>query len=478
MGVGVLLLLQLLLLLLLLPPGATAASLQDGVAWAWGLEDALGQPPADGPPVEVGALDNAVARVAAGADHSVVLRASGAVHTFGRGARGQLGHGDRAARSTPSRVASSLLGSNIAHVAAGTHFTTVVKLTGRRAADGGAGSIAWQLYSWGTNDWGQLGIGTHSSASYDAPRSVSSLTSAALAGTGAPGDVASLTSGAKHTVAVLRDGRAFGWGSNRFGALGRSCYSPQTANVAGCAVVRPELLSVGAATVLRGAALGGDHSLLLDQAGKLWAAGRNLEGQLGLGDTVDRFAFATVPVPGRPQILQVAAGALHSLAVGGNGQIWAWGTNQYGELALGSTSSGETSPTAVAVHTVQASTVEATAIALAAWALLFGAFAADSAAIGAMRIAAGDGFSLFAVDGGHTVIGVGRSEGGQLGASCSYPVLMSLNPRISRCPPSVLSGGWQTEANSCVDLSAECGARKDTGECAISARNFGYVRKL
>jgi alpha-tubulin suppressor-like RCC1 family protein len=461
------------------PQTAAAASLQDGTVYAWGTHGALGEPPSeDGAPVEVTELDNAVARVAAGKDHSVVLRSSGSVFTFGSGSRGQLGHGDRVARSTATRVASSLIGSNVALVAAGSHFTTVVKLTGRQSSSGD-GNQAWQLYAWGVNDWGQLGIGSHSNAVYDSPRAVSSLSSVALAAGGSeqPTHVAALVSGHRHTIAVMRDGRAYGWGANPTGALARECPEPQTVATAGCAVIRPEALSLGGGVVAR-AALGVDYSMLLGRDGMLWATGRNSVGQLGLGNHgTDRFAFERVPVPGLPQLLRVAAGRQHTLAVSIYGEIWAWGSNAYGELGLGSDYGPlESRPTAIAIHTVQRSAYESTAPAEAAWDALFASFATDAASIAAMRVEAGDGFSIFVVGGGHTVVGVGRSEAGQLGDSCSYPIVMTLTPRISRCPPSVISGGWQADADSdCVDLDLTCAALKDAGECAITSSTFGYM---
>lgn len=461
---------------------ATSASLLNGVLYAWGSGDALGEPAdADGNPVEVANLDNAVARIAAGKDHSVVLRSSGMVYTFGSGSYGQLGHGDRVARSAPTRVASSLIGSNVALVSAGTHFTIVVKLdisnTQFLSSEGGP---AWQLYAWGVNDWGQLGIGSYSNAVYDMPRLVSSLSTVALSHEEhSVGDVsvAELVSGARHTVAVMRDGRAFGWGANQYGALGRICTAPQTAASAGCVVVRPQVLSVGDVRVAR-AALGLDYSVLLSRDGTLWSTGRNSAGQLGLGDHAsDRFAFESVRVPGQPQILQIATGRQHTLAVSAYGQIWAWGCNEYGQLGLGVDYGAiESTPTVVAMHTIEPSVYELTDPAMDAWNALFLSFASDAQSIQGMRVAAGDGFSVFVVDGGHTVVGVGRSDSGQLGASCSYPILMSINPRRSRCPPSVISGGWQSDADSnCVDLDPTCAMLEDAGNCAATSNMFGYM---
>ena len=216
--------------------GVVAAGQLDGTLLAWGSEGALGAPPSDdGTPAEVSELDNAVARLAAGSDHTVVLRSSGAVYTFGSGALGQLGHGDRAARALPTRVASSVLGSDVALVAAGASFSVVVRV---------AAQADWQLFAWGTNDWGQLGIGSVSATPAETPRAVSTLSSAAV-----PSGVASLQSGRAHTLVVLDDGAVWGWGSNQRGALAAACPAPAQASTPGCAVSRPAALPLGSLRV-------------------------------------------------------------------------------------------------------------------------------------------------------------------------------------------------------------------------------------
>ncbi|XP_061678044.1 RCC1 domain-containing protein 1 isoform X2 [Syngnathoides biaculeatus] len=83
-------------------------------------------------------------RLAVGAEHSVLLSASGAVYTWGLGSHGQLGHGGLSSEEHP-RVVEALWGMTMSSVATGGWHTVCV-------SDGG------DLYVWGWNESGQLGL--------------------------------------------------------------------------------------------------------------------------------------------------------------------------------------------------------------------------------------------------------------------------------------------------------------------------------
>ena len=73
------------------------------------------------------------------------------------------------------------------------------------------------------------------------------------------------------------------------------------------------------------------HSLALDNSGTVWAWGYNSSGQLGDGTTIDR--SASVPVSGpMTNVVLIAAGCWHSLAVKSDGMVWAWGDDYLGQL--------------------------------------------------------------------------------------------------------------------------------------------------
>ena len=78
---------------------------------------------------------------------------------------------------------------------------------------------------------------------------------------------------------------------------------------------------------------GSDHSLALDSEGQIYAWGYNDYGLLGNGDTTDSNTPVKVDTSGvlaGKTISQISAGSNHSLALDSEGQIYAWGSNSYG----------------------------------------------------------------------------------------------------------------------------------------------------
>ncbi|MGA9770453.1 MAG: hypothetical protein WBV94_15550 [Blastocatellia bacterium] len=130
------------------------------------------------------------------------------------------------------------------------------------------------------------------------------------------------------------------------------------------------------------------HSLFLKSDGTVWTAGDNSSGQLGDNTTTGRCTVVQVVINtgGTPltNVVEIAAGFLHSLARKSDGTVWAWGDNTYGQI-------GDTTTGTDRLFAVQVSGV--------------------SSAIG---IAAGGDHNLALISGG-TVKSWGRNDFGQLG---------------------------------------------------------------
>jgi hypothetical protein len=80
---------------------------------------------------------------------------------------------------------------------------------------------------------------------------------------------------------------------------------------------------------------GGYHSLAVKKDGTVWTWGNNSYGQLGDGTTTQR--LVPVQVSGLTNIKDVAGGQHYCLAVKNDGTVWAWGHNGEGELGDGTT---------------------------------------------------------------------------------------------------------------------------------------------
>ncbi|XP_067892403.1 alsin [Heterodontus francisci] len=65
---------------------------------------------------------------------------------------------------------------------------------------------------------------------------------------------------------------------------------------------------------------------------ELWSWGRGKEGQLGHGDVLPRLQPLCIKSLSSKEVVQVVAGAYHSLALTARSQVYSWGSNTYGQL--------------------------------------------------------------------------------------------------------------------------------------------------
>ncbi|XP_072838275.2 RCC1 domain-containing protein 1 [Pogona vitticeps] len=103
----------------------------------------------------------------------------------------------------------------------------------------------------------------------------------------------------------------------------------------GFAAPRPPFFTPLPATLqARQLALGHEHALLLSAGGALFSWGGGRHGQLGHGDLESRPEPQPVEaLQGVPSV-EVAAGGWHSAALGETGDLYLWGWNESGQLAL------------------------------------------------------------------------------------------------------------------------------------------------
>ncbi|HLH23916.1 MAG TPA: hypothetical protein VK066_15440 [Chloroflexota bacterium] len=291
--------------------GHSLALQQDGTAWAWG-DNTAGQLGSEtlafgnsSFPVQVTGLEN-VTFVAAGGDHSLAVTADGTVWAWGSNSSGQLGDGTTIDRSAPVRVNGLInVPGGVEAVAAGLQYSLALKNDGT-------------VWAWGTNEVGQLGNGTTDNQT--APVQVSGLTG-----------VAAIVAGTSHALALKNDGTVWAWGANDMGQLGDSTNINRST---------PVQVTGGMAGV-RAIAAGLVHSLAAKNDGTVWAWGGNDAGQLGDGTTTSH----STPVQvggGLVNAVSLAAGSYHSLAVRNDGTVWAWGSNDMGQLGDGTTASRRT----------------------------------------------------------------------------------------------------------------------------------------
>ena len=240
-------------------------------------------------PVEVSGGGNNWIAIAAGSEHTVALKSDGTLWAWGYNVQGQLGNGTLSDSNTPVEVSGG--DDTWTAIAAGGYQTRALKSDG---------TLWW---------WGSSGTGFGSGN----PAQV-----------GSDNDWTAIAAGFDHTVALKSNGDLWAWGWNQYGQLGDGTNETSA---------DPVQVSGGGHEWVAIAA-GPEHTVALKSDGTLWAWGYNLQGQLGDG-TVRRTSNTPVQdiqktITGLP-----SPRGSHTVALKSNGDLWAWGWNQYGQLGDG-----------------------------------------------------------------------------------------------------------------------------------------------
>jgi len=178
------------------------------------------------------------------------------------------------------------------------------------------------LWSWGYGDVGQLGIGPLVPVGFFQNYQAREIYP--VLGDFSSKQFVMLQGGIAHSLALTADGAVWSWGWNKTGQLGLG----DTSNRWTVYQVRGLPLSIAAI------AAGGDFSLALAQDGTLWAWGNNAAGQLGLGNRQDTPVLLPqrLPQSAGMDIRAIAAGTAFALALDARGMVYAWGENNQGQL--------------------------------------------------------------------------------------------------------------------------------------------------
>ena len=142
-----------------------------------------------------------VVQVTVGSNHMLALTSTGEVYGWGDNAGGDLGQGgsDTTATSTPVKI-DFPAGTAIVSLDAGNGVSYAVTSTG-------------EVYAWGGNSSGELGVGSKDAGAHTAPQLVPGLSGIKEVSTN---DVAPEA----FTLALSESGEVYSWGNERAGQLG------------------------------------------------------------------------------------------------------------------------------------------------------------------------------------------------------------------------------------------------------------------
>ncbi|WP_456236477.1 RCC1 domain-containing protein [Bifidobacterium xylocopae] len=344
--------------------------------------------------------------ISAGVQHSLGLTPDGHAYSWGDNGNGQLGNGDNTNQSTPVQVRRGAL-------PAGNHYTAISTNSHSLAIDNKG-----HAYSWGANDRGQLGDNTN--INWNTPVQVTApwctITSVNVDGTtiGAGDRSVNPTTGAWDiTLPSHAPGKVDVTVTYRYQVLDNNGNLISDSGLAGTVTLHYTYtitytvhFSLGDATGHTTSPTPGDlHPLngdtisfpyqvptwgrhwfngWSDSTGRLWDFNRPVIANMTLTAKWEPYLFTLTPTSGPvsggnpvaitspepPQgirYIQISAGSAHSLAIGSDGNTYAWGWNRYGQLGDGTTTGSNTPVrvrTPAGVHFTQVSAGELHSLAI------------------------------------------------------------------------------------------------------------------
>ncbi len=132
--------------------------------------------------------------------------------------------------------------------------------------------------------------------------------------------------GGLHTVTLKVDGTVWSYGQNTYGQLGDE--STTNSDI-------PVQATFPSGTVITKIAVGEYHTLALDSQGNVWAWGRNDFYQLGSTKPANYVSKPT-KVANLPKIIDIECGSYNSFAITEENEVYSWGLNADGECGIGS----------------------------------------------------------------------------------------------------------------------------------------------
>ena len=330
--------------------GHSIALDKNGRAWAWGNNGfgklGINSTTSTRTPLSVLGNIKTFCKISAGGNHTLAIDKNGRVWAWGYNLNGQLGDNSTTSRLTPVSVAGTV--KTFCDISAGASHSLAIDKNGKgwswgfssELGDGQLTSLLspvsvcgtvktfcnidssngvftiildknGRVWGWGNNSTGQLG--DNSTTSRPTPVSIAGTTKT----------FCKISAGGSHTMAIDKNGRAWGWGQNG-GALGDNSTTQRNTPVS----------VLGAVKTFCQISTGRNHSVGLDKNGKVWTWGSNSNGQLGIATQgVGTQVSTPVAVSGTAKTFcQIVGSKVESMAIDKNGLVWGWGNNQFGQL--------------------------------------------------------------------------------------------------------------------------------------------------
>ncbi|RUO26210.1 hypothetical protein CWE09_05710 [Aliidiomarina minuta] len=228
--------------------------------------------------------------ISGGEGFSLLLKKDATLWSLGSNNSGRLGLGGSTYNNVDQLTQITGL-SGVQAISSGRNFSHALLKNG-------------DVYAWGSNNDDQLGDGSSANQSTPVPIVMPDKR-----------PVVAMAHGEFFALLLDDEGQVRSAGRDQQGQLG---------NGGGWSRVPMPAASAAGVKIAAGA----EHALLLDAEGQLWAWGNNRYGQLGNGDegygVAESFPVAVLK-PDDVEWVQIAAGPVNSYALDSEGYVWSWG---------------------------------------------------------------------------------------------------------------------------------------------------------
>jgi alpha-tubulin suppressor-like RCC1 family protein len=272
--------------------------------WGYGSIGQLGNASANdsSTPVTTFAGGTNWKQISVNREHSAAIKTDGTLWTWGFASNAKLGNGVTTFTTISTPITTFAGGTNWKQVSTGDFYTAAIKTDGT-------------LWTWGQNNFGQLGVNNTIS------RSTPVTTFAG--GT----NWKQVSCGGYHVAAIKTDGTLWTWGQVDLGKLGTNDTSPNRST---------PVTTFAGGNNWKQVDAGGEHTSAIKTDGTLW--------MWGYIPDISSGYITTIPTPvttfaGGTNWKQVSCGELYIAAIKTDGTLWSWGYGEYGQLGNNNTTS-------------------------------------------------------------------------------------------------------------------------------------------
>ncbi|KAJ0233881.1 Regulator of chromosome condensation [Hirschfeldia incana] len=256
--------------------------------------------------------DHSITALSCGGAHTLFLTETRRVFATGLNDFGQLGVSHVQTHAMEPLEVSGIE-NDVLHISAGYNHSAAVTVDG-------------ELYMWGKNTSGQLGLGKNAPRVVHVPTKVEALS-------GIP--IKSMALGSEHSIAVTDGGEVLSWGGGGSGRLGHGHESSFFGILKSKSEFTPRLIKELEGIKVNNVAAGLLHTACTDENGSAFMFGERSINKMGFGGVRN----ATTPsiISEVPYAEEVACGGYHTCVVTRSGELYTWGSNENGCLGTEST---------------------------------------------------------------------------------------------------------------------------------------------